>query len=357
MKKFMSIVLASAMTLSLAACGSSASTETAESAPAEDTAAAETQAETAEEPAEEATDDAAAEVADGQTYNVGVIQLVQHVALDAATEGFSDALTEKLGDAVTITVENASGDLPTCSTIANQFTSEGVDLIMANATPALQAAQAATADIPIVATSITDYATALGIEGWTGTTGINVTGTADLAPLDGQAQMLNELFPDAKEVGIIYCSAEANSLFQATAITEYLEGYGYNVTEYTFSDSNDVASVTQAACDGSDVIYVPTDNTAASCAETINNVAVSAGVPIVAGEEGICKGCGVATLSISYYDIGYAAGLMAYDILVNGADPATTEVQYASDFTKEYNATIAEQLGIEIPADYVAIED
>ncbi len=333
MKKILSVILASAMAMSLVACGSDASTETTGDS-------TETTAST-----------------DEKTYNVGVIQLVQHVALDAATEGFTAALEEKLGDNVVITVENAAGDSPTCSTIANQFVSEGVDLIMANATPALQAAQASTADIPIVATSITDYATALGLDDWDGTTGINITGTSDLAPLDGQAEMLNELFPDAKEVGIIYCSAEANSQYQATVITEYLEGYGYNVTAYTFSDSNDVASVTQSACDASDVLYVPTDNTAASCAETINNVAVTAGVPIVAGEEGICKGCGVATLSISYYDIGYAAGLMAYDILVNGEDPATMPIQSATEFTKEYNATIVQQLGIDIPDDYVAIEE
>ena len=337
MKKLFKMVTASALALSLVACGASGSADSSSSAASENGTVTEA-------------------TADGQTYNVGVIQLVQHVALDAATEGFSDALTEKLGDSVTVTVENAAGDSPTCSTIANQFASEGVDLIMANATPALQAAQAATDSIPIVATSITDYATALSIDNWSGATGINVTGTADLAPLDGQAEMLNELFPDAKNVGIIYCSAEPNSQYQATAITKYLEDYGYTVTEYTFSDSNDVASVTQSACDASDVLYVPTDNTAASCAETINNVALTAKVPIVAGEEGICKGCGVATLSISYYDIGYAAGLMAYDILVNGADPSTMDIQYATDFTKEYNPTIAEQLGIEIPSDYVAID-
>ena len=202
-----------------------------------------------------------------------------------------------------------------------------------------------------------DYASALDISDWNGSTGVNVTGTSDLAPLDGQAEMLNSLFPDAKEVGIIYCSGEKNSLFQAKKITEYLEDYGYNVTDYTFSDSADVATVVQTACGSSDVLYVPTDNVAANAAETINNIAVTAGIPIVAGEEGICKGCGIATLSISYYDIGYNAGLMAYEILANGKDPATYDIQYATEFTKEYNATIAEKLNIEIPDDYVAIEE
>ena len=286
MKKIVSTLLALSLAMSLIACGTDAAKEK-ESA----TAATEKT---------ETTDKAAD---DSKTYNVGVIQLVQHPALDAATEGFSAALKEKLGENVEVNVQNASGDTATCATIANSFVSDNVDLIMANATPAMQASSTATNSIPIVATSITDYGTALGIKDWTGTTGINVTGTSDLAPLDGQAEMLNELFPDAKEVGIIYCSGEDNSLFQANQITEYLKEYGYNVTAYTFSDSADVATVVQTACGESDVIYVPTDNVAASCAETINNVAVTAGVPIIAGEEGICKGCGIATLSISYYDI------------------------------------------------------
>ena len=339
MKKIVSTLLALSLAMSLVACGTDAAKEK-ESA----TAATEKT---------ETTDKAAD---DSKTYNVGVIQLVQHPALDAATEGFSAALKEKLGENVEVNVQNASGDTATCATIANSFVSDNVDLIMANATPAMQASSTATNSIPIVATSITDYGTALGIKDWKGTTGINVTGTSDLAPLDGQAEMLNELFPDAKEVGIIYCSGEDNSLFQANQITEYLKEYGYNVTAYTFSDSADVATVVQTACGESDVIYVPTDNVAASCAETINNVAVTAGVPIIAGEEGICKGCGIATLSISYYDIGYAAGLMAYEILVNGKDPASYEIQYATEFTKEYNPVIAEKLGITLPDDYVAIE-
>lgn len=338
MKKLLSVIMASAMALSLVACGTDS--------------AAQKEANTAPEPAAEET--VASDEA--KTYNVGVIQLVQHPALDAATEGFEKALKDKLGDSVTVTIENASGDNSTCATIANSFVSDNVDLIMANATPALQASETATSTIPIVATSITDYATALDITDWNGATGVNVTGTSDLAPLDGQAEMLNELFPDAKEVGLIYCSGEDNSLYQAKKMTEYLEGYGYNVTAYTFSDSSDVATVVQSACSSSDVLYVPTDNVAANCAETINNVAITAKVPIVAGEEGLCKGCGIVTLSISYYDIGYAAGLMAYDILANGADPATMDIQYASEFTKEYNPTIAEQLGITIPNDYTAIE-
>ena len=289
-------------------------------------------------------------------YRVGICQLVQHVALDAATQGFQDALTAKLGDAVSFDVQNASGDSNTCSTIVNTFISNGVDLIMANATPALQSAVAATGDIPILGTSVTDYATALDIDDWSGATGINVSGTSDLAPLDQQAAMLHELFPDAVKVGLLYCSAEPNSKYQVEVITRYLTEMGYTCAEYTFADSNDVASVTQNACDGCDVLYIPTDNTAASCTEAIRNVVEPARKPVIAGEEGLCAGCGVATLSISYYDLGYATGEMAYEVLVNKADVASMAVRFAPNVTKEYNAEMCELLGIQIPDDYIAIQ-
>lgn len=292
--------------------------------------------------------------AKGKVYTVGVCQLVQHNALDAATKGFEDALRDKLGDNVKIVEQNASGDVSTCITIVNGFVSSNVDLIMANATPALQAAQAATGDIPILGTSVTDYATALGMDDFDGTTGTNISGTCDLAPLDQQASMIMELFPNAKKVGMLYCSAEANSVFQVNIIKEALEANGIECVDFAFSDSNDVAAVTANAAAWSDVIYVPTDNTAASCTETIRNVVEPAKVPVVAGEEGICKGCGVATLSISYYDLGYRTGEMAVEIL-NGADVSAMEIQYAPKFTKEYNAELCSILGLEVPSDYVAI--
>ncbi len=290
------------------------------------------------------------------TYRVGICQLVQHVALDAATQGFQDALTEKLGDKVTFDVQNASGDSNTCSTIVNNFISSGVNLIMANATPALQAAVAATGDIPILGTSVTDYATALDIDNWSGATGMNVSGTSDLAPLEQQAEMLHELFPAASNVGLLYCSAEPNSKYQVDVITKYLTALGYECIEFTFADSNDVSSVAQNACEGSDVLYIPTDNTAASCTEAIRNVLEPAMKPAIVGEEGICAGCGVATLSISYYDLGYATGEMAYEVLVNGADVSTLAVRFAPNVTKEYNAEMCALLGIQIPDDYVAIQ-
>lgn len=356
MKKLAALAMVLAMTATtLAGCGSEAATqEPAEAAAATEEAAAPAE-ETEEAAAEETTEAEAA--AEGTVYNIGICQLVQHPALDLATQGFQDALVELLGEEnVKFDSQNASGDSATCATIVNQFVSADVDLILANATASLQAAAAATNEIPILGTSITDYATALEIDNWTGTTGVNISGTSDLAPLDEQAKMLNELFPDAKTVGLLYCSAEPNSEYQATTVQASLEEMGYTCKTYTFADSNDIASVTTAASSECDVIYVPTDNTAASNTEIINNICLPAEVPVIAGEEGICSGCGVATLSISYYDIGYKAGEMAYEILVNGADVSTMPVEFAPQVTKKYNPANCEALNITVPEDYEAIE-
>lgn len=288
-------------------------------------------------------------------YTVGICQLVQHPALDAATQGFKDALIKGLGDSVVIDEQNASGEATNCSTIVNGFVAKNVDLILANATAPLQAAASATSKIPVLGTSITDYASALEIEGWTGTVGTNVSGTSDLAPLDKQAEMVKELFPTAKKVGLLYCSAEANSVYQVEVMEKELAKLGYETARFSFTDTNDVASVAQKAADSVDVIYIPTDNTAASNTEAIANVVIPSKTPVVAGEEGICSGCGVATLSISYYDIGYATGEMAVSILKDGADVSKMPVQYAPQVTKKYNAAICEALGIAAPAGYVAI--
>ncbi len=327
-RRLLAALLAGAMAFSLTACGSS-NGDTSDST-----------------------------TASGDSYKVGICQLMQHVALDAATQGFQDKLTELVeadGKTVEFDLQNASGDSATCTTIVNGFVSSGVDLIMGNGTAALQAAQSGTADIPILGTSITDYATALDMSDWTGTTGTNISGTTDLAPLDGQAEMLKELFPDAKNVGLLYCSAEPNSAYQINTIKPMLEEMGYTCTEYAFTDSNDVASITTNACASSDVIYIPTDNTAATCTETIRNVVVPAGVPVIAGEQGICSGCGVATLSIDYYELGEMTGQMAYDILVGGQNPGEMEIQPAPTFTKMYNESICQELGITVPEGYEAI--
>ena len=333
MKKIISVAMAAAMAAALAGCGGAASS----SAPASSAAAS-------------AADSTAA-----QTYTVGICQLVQHEALDAATQGFKDALTAKLGDAVKFDEQNASGDSANCATIVNGFVSNNVDLILANATAPLQAAAQATATIPVLGTSVTDYATALDISDWTGTVGNNISGTSDLAPLDQQAAMVQELFPDAKNVGLLYCSAEPNSVYQCDVMEGCLTDMGFTVTRYAFTDTNDVTSVAQTAADASDVIYIPTDNTAASNTEAIANVLLPAKVPAVTGEEGICSGCGVATLSISYYDLGYATGEMAAKILTEGADVSAMPVQYAPNVTKKYNAANCEALGLTIPDDYTAI--
>ena len=348
MKKALALVLAALLLVSMAACtgtAPAATTAATTAAAAETTAAAETEA-----------TEASAETESGKTYTVGICQLVQHPALDAATQGFKDALTEALGDAVSFNEQNASGESVNCATIVNGLVASQVDLILANATAPLQAAASATADIPVLGTAVTDYASALEVDNWTGTVGGNISGTSDLAPLDQQAAMLQELFPDAKTVGLLYCSAESNSKYQVDMIRGYLEQAGLTCEEYAFTDTNDVASVTQKACDSSDVIYIPTDNTAASNTEAIANVVLPAGVPVIAGEEGICSGCGVATLSISYYDLGYATGKMAVKILTGEADISTMPVEYAPQVTKKYNAANCETLGVTVPDDYVAIE-
>lgn len=338
MKKFLAMTLSAVLAMSaLTGCGASASNAA--------TSAGNT------------TDSTQAADAQKDSYVVGICQLVQHVALDAATEGFKDALKEELGDKVTFQEQNAQNDSNTCSTIINGFVSSGVDLILANATPALQAAQAGTNSIPVLGTSVTEYGVALGIEGFTGTVGGNISGTSDLAPLDGQADMVKELFPDAKNVGLVYCSAEPNSKYQVDTIKGYLEKLGYTCEYYAFSDSNDLSAVATKAVSESDVIYVPTDNTVASNTEIINNICLPAGVPVVAGEEGICEGCGVATLSISYYDLGVATGKMAAKILKGESNISEMPIEYAPNFTKKYNKSICEQLGINVPSDYVAIEE
>ncbi|MBP5662272.1 MAG: ABC transporter substrate-binding protein [Clostridia bacterium] len=293
-----------------------------------------------------------------KTYKVGICQLVQHEALDAATEGFKQALTDKLGaDKVEFDVQNGSGQTDMCVTIVNSFVSQKVDLIMANATPALQAAANATLDIPILGTSITEYGVALDIENFNGVVGRNISGTSDLAPLAEQADMVLEFAPEAKTVGILYCSAEANSVYQAKVVKEALEGKGLTVKIFTFSDSNDVSQVSSQAASECDALYIPTDNTAASCAETINGVVAPTKTPIIAGEEGICRGCGVATLSISYYNLGYKTGEMAAEVLTGKADITTLAIAYDEHPVKKYNKTLCDELGITVPEGYEAIAD
>jgi len=293
--------------------------------------------------------------ASGDSYTVGICQLVQHAALDAATQGFEDALTAEFGDNVKFDFQNAQGDSATCATIANGFVSAGVDLIMANATPALQAAQSATNEIPVLGTSVTEYGVALGLSDFSGTVGGNISGTSDLAPLDQQADMIVEWMPEAKKVGLLYCSAEANSQYQVDEVQKYLEAKGVTATQYAFSDSNDLSSVCQKAADENDALYVPTDNTVAANTGIVDGICRPAKKPVFAGEEGICAGCGVATLSISYYDLGYTTGEMAVKILKDEADISTMPIEY-TDVTKKYNKAVCDDLGLTAPEGYEAIE-
>ncbi len=289
-------------------------------------------------------------------YVVGICQLVQHEALDAATQGFIDALNEALPGEVEFQNKNASGDSANCSTIVNGFVSDGVDLIMANATGALTAAAAATSDIPILGTSITAYGVALDIDNFSGTVGGNISGTSDLADLGKQADMISEWFPEAKKVALLFCSGEPNSRYQIEEVAKCLSDKGIETKEFAFTDTNDVASVTQSAADYADVVYIPTDNTAASNTEAISNVLVPAGVPAICGEEGICKGCGVATLSISYYDLGVTTGKMAAKILTGEADISEMPIEF-TEATPKYNAAMCETLGIKPLEGYTAIEE
>ena len=300
---------------------------------------------------------ACTEAEDDGKYVIGICQLVTHPALDAATQGFKDALTEALGaENVTFQHKDAANKQDNCNTIIDGFISDNVDLILANATSPLQAAAGKTQEIPILGTSVTDYASALGIKNWTGTVGGNISGTTDLAPLDKQAAMIKELFPDAKNIGLLFCGGESNSVYQVSEMEKYLANMGMTTKRFSFVDANDVASVTQTACDWADVLYIPTDNTAANCKDAIGNVVIPAKQPLIAGESGICSGCGVATLSIDYYDLGYTTGKMAAQILKGEKNISEMPITPAPEATKKYNAAICEALGItNIPSDYAPL--
>lgn len=334
-KKLLGIILAAVMVCGLAACGSQSSGDDAGAGSAAGEAGSTGEAQ----------------------YTVGVCQYVQHDALDAATQGFIDALDDIMGEGVVkVDVQNAQGDSNTCSTIANSFVSHNVDLIMANATPALQAAQAATAEIPILGTSVTEYGAGLGIDDFDGLVGGNISGTSDLAPMDKMAEQLQALYPvdEYKNIGLLYCSAEANSQYQVDTMMSYLEAAGYSCEYYKFSDSNDLTSVVTGAVKNCDLIYIPTDNTAASNAELIQNVCAPAGIPVYGGDEqGICYGCGTVTMCVNYYDIGYKTGEMAAQILKGEADISEMPIAYSDNILTVYNKANCEALGVTPPEDAV----
>ena len=298
-------------------------------------------------------------------FTVGICQLAPHPALDAATKGFREALEAELakeGKTVKFIEQNAGNEASACPGIIGSFVSNGYDLILANATPVLQAAKSATSTIPILGTSVTEYGVALGIENFNGTVGTNISGTSDLAPLTEQAQMFIDTLSLANgdTVGLLYCSAEPNSKYQVAVVKEYLIDKGINAVEYPFSDSNDLSSVVTTAASEVKAIYVPTDNTVADNTTLIHNVCKAKSIPIFAGEENICNGCGYATLSIDYYNLGRKTGEMAAKILLGKAHVEDMEIEYDANPTKKYNKTICDELGIDTEAleadGYVAIE-
>lgn len=282
----------------------------------------------------------------GDKFIIGICEFMPHPALDKATAGFKDAVVAGMGDQVEFNVQNAAGEASTCSTIVNGFVSSDVDLIMANATPSVAAAYNATEDIIILGTSVTEYGVALGIDNFDGLVGSNVSGTSDLADLALQAQMILDWCPDAKNVGLLFCSAEANSKYQVNEVQKILEQKGLTCKQFPFADTSDLMAVTQECADYSDVIYVPTDNTVANNATAIDSICRPAGVPIIAGESNTCKGCGIATMSIDYYDLGYKTGEMAVKILKEGADVAKMPIEYVDEVAYLYNEEICAELGI-----------
>ena len=323
-RKLLSAAIAATMTLTLAACGTS-----------------QDDGQSADNP---------------DAYIVGICEQMEHVSLSEATRGFKDGLVEILGeDSVVFREQNAGGEQANCTTIIDGFVSDGVDLILANATWPLQAAASATNSIPVLGTSVTDYATALNLDNFDGTIGRNISGTSDLVDLQAQAQIVQELFPEAENVGLLYCSGEPNSVYQIETVRGYLEDMGYTCEVYAFTDVNDLASVTQAACDCSDVIYIPTDNTVAANTESVANVVLAAGVPVVGGDPGICSGCGVATIATDYYELGKLTARMAAEILTGEADISTMAVQYGP-MQKIYNAANCDTLNITVPEDYTPVE-
>ena len=287
---------------------------------------------------------------DEKVFQIGIVQLAEHPALDEATRGFKEFLTEKLGDKVQFNVQNAQGEQTNCTTIVNQFVSSKVDLIMANATNAVKAAREATSDIPVVGTSVTDYVFS-GLVASNEAPGANVTGASDMNPVNVQVQLMKTLCPEVKTAGIVINSGEENSAIQAEEAKTAFEAEGFAVKIYSVADTNEIQTVVTAACNEVDAFYEPTDNLIAANVPTMSNITTAAGKPVICGEGGMCESGFLATYAISYYELGRAAGEQAFNILVNGADPATTPIFFfdVSQLTLVVNEQNAAELGITIP--------
>lgn len=293
----------------------------------------------------------------GDKIVIGICQIAQFDALDAATAGFKEAVTEGLGkNKVRFEFQNASGDVSLCQTIVSSFVNDKVDMIMANATPCLQAAVQATDSIPILGTSVTDFGVALSISDFNGTVGHNISGTSDLAPLSDQANVFTEVLPNVKKVGLLFCSSEPNSVYQIQTIEPLLQAKGMTTTRLAFANTSELDTVLSGSINELDALYIPTDNTCANNTQLINSICSTANKPVVCGEEGMCKGCGVATLSIDYHKLGKITGQMAVSILKDGEDISKMAIRYDTEPAKKYNKAICEALNITVPATYAEIK-
>jgi putative tryptophan/tyrosine transport system substrate-binding protein len=288
-----------------------------------------------------------------EAKTIGIIQYVEHVALDSAREGFIDALSDNgyvEGENIEIDVQNAQADQSNLSTISDRFVGNNVDLVLAIATPAAQSIAGKTTEIPILGTAITDYEAAKLVDS-NEAPGGNVSGTTDMNPIREQIELLVKLVPDAETVGVIYTSSEDNSVVQAAIAKEVIEDLGLTYIEVTITNSNDVQQATQSIVEKCDALYLPTDNVLASSMPIVNGVTVESKTPVICGEAGMVEGGGFATLGINYYDLGYKTGLMAVKVLKGEAEPATMPVESADEFDFAINGAVAEEIGIDIPED------
>ncbi len=340
MPKILVFALAAVMIFALVGCTTTATEES----PSESVVASEEPSEAAEPSAEET---------EAEMYNVGIIQYVEHPALDAAREGFVDALADNGfvdGENITIDVQNAQADQANLKTISQRFVNNEDDLILAIATPAAQAMASETTEIPILGTAITDYVGAKLVDS-NEAPGGNISGTTDLNPVKEQIDLMVQLVPDVENVGLLYTSSEDNSVIQADMVKEACEALGLNVEEATVTSSNDVQQVTQSLVGKIDALYIPTDNVLASSMPIVSEITTENMIPVICGEENMVLGGGLATLGINYYNLGYQTGEMAAKVLNGEAEPATMPIESQTEFSYAINGDVAEAIGIEIPSD------
>lgn len=323
MKKAVAVLLAGLMAISAAACSSNSTTAGSSASPQ----------------------------AQQKKFKIGIVQLVEHPALDAAYKGFVDGLKEAGyvdGQNITLNYENAQGEQPNCVTIASKLVNDRSDLILAIATPAAQAVANATKNIPILVTAVTDPADAKLVASNTAPGG-NVTGTSDLTPVDDQMKLIKQILPNAKKVGLLYCSSESNSKFQIEIAKKSAAALGLATVEATVSNSNEIQQVTQSLVGKVDAIYSPTDNMIAAGMATVSMVTQQAKIPVIVGESGMVNKGGLATYGINYYNLGLLTAKQAVKILKDGAKPADMPIEYSKDNTLSINKDAAAKIGVTIP--------